>query len=259
MTGPDRGRRGGPGTALLVGLALLAAPGAAAAPLGAVGTKAYDMARSADDGAVLAVEEGEKALAQLRALVPSRDAAPAPLKALQEEAAAAHEALVGYRKLAQAGAGEALQLLTEVSRLPVAPPDPIRRQTLEQQALLAAHEAAVMAARARAEAERLRAIHAEARLALGSRGGTAGGPAPAPRPVESAGRQVTVPNLVGARLDAATRDLQAAGLRLGVTTGPREGFVVKQSPEAGTPVARQAAVGVTLSATAATTTTLPPR
>ena len=116
-----------------------------------------------------------------------------------------------------------------------------------------------MAARARAEAERLRAIHAEARLALGSRGGPAGGPAPAPRPVESASRQVTVPNLVGARLEAATRDLKAAGLRLGRTTGSRDGFVVKQSPEAGSQIARQAAVEVTLSATAATTTAPPPR
>jgi beta-lactam-binding protein with PASTA domain len=50
------------------------------------------------------------------------------------------------------------------------------------------------------------------------------------------------------------RDLAAAGLRLGPVTGPREGHVVKQSPDSGTAVARQSAVGLTLSATAATTT-----
>ena len=50
-------------------------------------------------------------------------------------------------------------------------PDLVRRDTLEQHALLAAHEAAVMAARARAEAERLRAILAEAKLATAEGGG----------------------------------------------------------------------------------------
>ncbi|MGH7322162.1 MAG: PASTA domain-containing protein, partial [Candidatus Rokuibacteriota bacterium] len=67
-----------------------------------------------------------------------------------------------------------------------------------------------------------------------------------------------VPNLVGARLDAATRDLAAVGLRLGATAGPGEGFVVKQVPEAGTPVPRETAVSVTLSATAASVTGSPP-
>jgi beta-lactam-binding protein with PASTA domain len=69
--------------------------------------------------------------------------------------------------------------------------------------------------------------------------------------------ETVVPNLIGARLDAAVGDLQAAGLRLGATTGPRDGFVVTQSPEAGATTPRQTAVSVTLSATAATIA--PPR
>ena len=68
-----------------------------------------------------------------------------------------------------------------------------------------------------------------------------------------------MPNLVGARLDAAAQELAAAGLRLGPTAGPREGFVVKQTPPAGARVPRQAAVSLTLSATAAGVTVLPPR
>jgi beta-lactam-binding protein with PASTA domain len=69
--------------------------------------------------------------------------------------------------------------------------------------------------------------------------------------------ETAVPNLIGARLEAAVGDLVAAGLRLGATTGPREGFVVKQSPEAGAIAPRQTAVSLTLSATAATIA--PPR
>jgi beta-lactam-binding protein with PASTA domain len=52
-------------------------------------------------------------------------------------------------------------------------------------------------------------------------------------------------------------DLEAAGLRLGAVSGPREGHVVKQSPEGGTAVSRQSAVSLTLSGTAATIS--PPR
>ena len=66
-----------------------------------------------------------------------------------------------------------------------------------------------------------------------------------------------MPNLIGARLDAAVRDLEAAGLRLGPVSGPRDGYIVKQSPDAGGGVPRQSAVGVTLSATAATVAPTP--
>ena len=66
-----------------------------------------------------------------------------------------------------------------------------------------------------------------------------------------------VPNLIGARLDAAVRDLETAGLRLGPVAGPRDGYIVKQVPEAGGAAPRQSAVSVTLSATAATIA--PPR
>ena len=63
-----------------------------------------------------------------------------------------------------------------MSKLPIVPaPDLVRRETLEQHALLAAHEAAVMAARTWTEAERLRAILAEARLAMADGGGTVRG------------------------------------------------------------------------------------
>src|SRR5262249_36543434 len=185
-----------------------------------------------------------ESLKQLETLLADRrDIERAP--ALREEAGRAAEALAGYRKLAQAGAGEAFKLLTDVVKIPAS--DTVRREVLEQRALLAAHEAAVMAARARAEAERLRALAAEARAL------TAATPAPAPSPAATPtpGREVEVPNLVGARLDAATRDLTALGLRLGGVTGPREGFIVKQVPAAGSRVARQAVISVTLSATAA--------
>jgi beta-lactam-binding protein with PASTA domain len=61
-----------------------------------------------------------------------------------------------------------------------------------------------------------------------------------------------VPNLIGTRLESAQRDLEAAGLKLGAVAGPRDGHVVKQSPEGGTIVSRQSAVSLTLSTTAAT-------
>jgi beta-lactam-binding protein with PASTA domain len=72
-----------------------------------------------------------------------------------------------------------------------------------------------------------------------------------------AAAEVAVPNLVGARLEAARRDLAEAGLRLGQVTGPADGFVVKQTPEAGASVPRDASVHVTLSATAAGVTVPP--
>ena len=186
---------------------------------------------------------------------------PEALKPFLGEGEAATQALASYRRLALASATDALRLLADVSKLPNAPaPDVVRRDTLEQHALLAAHEAAVMAARARAETERLRAILAEARLATaeggspgrGSRAPAAGRGSGESAPAEARGGEAVVPNLIGTRLEAAVRDLAAAGLRLGPVTGPREGHVVKQSPDSGTAVARQSAVSLTLSATAAT-------
>jgi hypothetical protein len=244
---------------LLVGLVLvLGASPLVAAPLTEAGRRAYETARSADDGATAALDEGEKTVAMIKALAPERDATPAALKPFLEEGAAAQKALGGYRRLAQASATDALRLLADVTKLPNVPaPDLVRRDTLEQHALLAAHEAAVMAARARAEAERLRAILAEARLTTaesgsagrGSRGaaGSRESAPDGPRPGEA-----LVPNLIGARLDAAVRDLAAWGLRLGAVAGPRDGHVVKQSPEGGAAVPRQSAVSITLSGTAAT-------
>ena len=144
-------------------------------------------------------------------------------------------------------------------------PDLVRRDTLEQHALLAAHEAAVMAARTRTEAERLRAILAEARLAKADGGGSvrganaaAPGPASADQAAPGARRgPALVPNLIGARLETAVRELEAAGLRLGAVAGPRDGYIVNQSPEAGGSAAPQSGVSVTLSGTAATIA--PPR
>ena len=126
-----------------------------------------------------------------------------------------------------------------------------------------------MAARTRSEAERLRAILAEARLATVEGGGAGRGArnasgAPVGRgsgetttPDSSRRGDAVVPNLIGARLDAAVRDLETAGLRLGPVAGPRDGYIVKQVPEAGGGAPRQSAVSVTLSATAATIA--PPR
>jgi hypothetical protein len=254
---------------LLAGLALaVGASPAAAAPLTETGRRAYETARKADDGAAAALEEGEKTVALIKALAPERDAVPEPLKPFLEEGEAAHQALGGYRRLAQASSTDALALLADVTKLPNVPaPDLVRRDTLEQHALLAAHEASVMAARARAEAERLRAILAEARLATvesggagrGARGasGAPGGRGGADLPPGSRRGETVVPNLIGARLDAAVRDLGAAGLRLGPVTGPRDGYIVKQSPEGGDGAPRQSAVSVTLSGTAATIA--PPR
>lgn len=253
------------GVGLSLALATVAAVAALAASadasLSLAGTKAFEMARASDEAAAASGDDGERTLAQVRALTASKPEAES-LKTFQEEAAAAHQALVGYRKQAQVSATEALQILAEATRAAaITSPDPVRREVLEQRALLAAHEAAVMAARARGEAERLRALLTEARLLMSADRGVAPrgsvGPAPPP-PVpgagEGSGRDVVVPNLIGARLDAAVRDLAAAGLRLGGTMGPREGFVVKQVPEAGARVSRQAPVSVTLSAAAATTT-----
>jgi PASTA domain len=256
---------------VLAGLALaLAAIPLAAAPLTETGRRAYETARTADDGAVAAFEEGERTAALIRALAPERETVPRALKPFLDEGEAAHKALTGYRRLAQVSSTDALRLLADVSKLPSVPaPDLVRRDTLEQHALLAAHEASVMAARARTESERLRAILAEARLATAAGGGAPrdaraapAAPASPPDPAgpgagdatqEGAGRaEAVVPNLIGARLDAAVRDLEAAGLRLGPVTGPRDGFIVNQSPEAGGSVPRRSAVGVTLSGTAAT-------
>lgn len=250
---------------LAVGLALgLVAGPAVAAPLTDAGRRAYDAARSADDGATAAFEEGEKTLALIKELAPERDAVPPALKPYLDESESAHQALDGYRRLTQAATTDTLGILAEVTKIPDVPTtDLVRRSTLEQHALLSAHEAAVMAARTRTEAERLRAILAEARLAMAEGGGanrsarvaSPNPPArasgdPAPEPMRRG--DTVVPNLVGARLDAATRDLEAAGLRLGAVIGPRDGFVVKQSPEAGGGAPRQSAVSVTLSAAAAT-------
>jgi hypothetical protein len=240
-----------------------------AAPLTETGRRAYETARSADDGAAAALEEGEKTVALIKALAPEREVASPALKPFLDEGDAAHQALAGYRRLAQASSTDALRLLADVAKLPVVPaPDLVRRDTLEQHALLAAHEAAVMAARTRAEAERLRAILAEARLVTSEGGGAVRGArsasaAPAGRgsvetaPDSTRRGDAVVPNLIGARLDAAVRDLETAGLRLGPVAGPRDGYIVKQMPEAGGGAPRESAVSVTLSATAATIA--PPR
>ncbi len=231
----------------------IAATATAQMGLGPDGAKAYQMARAADTAAVAAWDEGEATLRELQKLLTTHPEIEL-LRTLQDDAARAHRALVGYRRQTLAATTEALSLLAELRG--TGQPDPVRRQVFEQRALLSAHEAAVMAARVRAEAERLRALHAEARAAVAAsreapRGGRATSPAVGPG-------QVAVPNLVGARLDAATRDLEAAGLRLGATAGPGEGFVVKQVPEAGAPVSRGTAVSVILSATAASVTVSPP-
>jgi len=259
--------RGGRFAGLLLGgmAALLTAGPLWAAPLTETGRRAYETARTADDGATAALEEGEKTAGRIKALAPEREPASEALKPFLDEGEAARQALTSYRRLAQASATDAVRLLGDVSKLPVVPaPDLVRRDTLEQHALLAAHEAAVMAARARAEAERLRAILAEARLA--TEGGSAGrgsrGAATSRGSGESApdgprAGEALVPNLIGARLDAAMRDLEAAGLKLGAVAGPREGHVVKQTPEGGVAVPRQSAVSLTLSGTAATMS--PPR
>jgi hypothetical protein len=230
-----------------------------AAPLTETGRRAYEAARVADEAATAAVEEGEKTAGRIKTLVPERDEVPELLKPFLDEGEAARQALLSYRRLAQASATDALRLLADVAKLPVAPaPDLVRRDTLEQHALLAAHEATVMAARARVETERLRAILAEARLATGEGGGAGrGGRGPATgrgsgASGEPRGGDAVVPNLIGTRLEAAQRDLDVAGLKLGAVVGPRDGHVVKQSPEGGTTVSRQSAVSLTLSATAAT-------
>jgi hypothetical protein len=237
---------------------------AVAAPLhaqiGPSGVKAYEIAREADDAARLAHDEGRETLGQLQALKPPfRN--PDGLKPLLEQAEAATEALAGYRKLAESSADRVIEQLAEMARTR---PDAARREQVEQRALLDAYEAAVMAARARSQAERLRALLAEGRVVLaGTPPPATGERAPAaparPAPGPLAANEVEVPNVVGARLDEATRDLATAGLRLGAATGPREGFVVKQTPAAGTRVARQSAVALTLSATAVGVTPLPPR
>src|SRR5262249_75246 len=147
-----------------------------AAPLTETGRRAYETARKADDEATAASEEGVKTLALIKALAPEREAMPPALKPFLDAGEAANQALDGYRRLTQASSTNALGLLADVSKIPTVPtPDLVRRDTLEQHALLAAHEAAVMSARARAEAERLRAILAEARLATAEGGGVGRG------------------------------------------------------------------------------------
>ena len=258
MTRPARSRC----VALLasLGVVLLASP-LQAAPLTEMGRRAYETARTAEDRVNVAVEEGEKTAGRIKALAGDRDPVPEALKPFLSEGEAATQALTGYRRLALVSATDALRLLADVAKLPNVPAaDLVRRDTLEQHALLAAHEAAVMAARARAEAERLRAILAEARLAT-AEGGSAARGARTPgtsrgggetSPSEPRAGEAVVPNLIGTRLEAATRDLEAAGLKLGPITGPRDGHVVKQSPEGGTAAPRQSAVSLTFSATAAT-------
>jgi hypothetical protein len=251
---------------LALGWALgLVLAGPAVAQLGANGAKAYDMAHAADDAARAAQEEGQEALKQLQELKPgSRDAEP--LRLLQEQGAAAGEALGGFRQQTRASVDETMALLAELMRLGSGA-EPSRRQQAEQRALLSGYEAAVMAARARSQAERLRALHAEARalLAGGGPGTPPASPVRAPHatpevpPAGASASDVLVPNVVGARLDFATRELEAAGLRLGPTTGPRDGFVVKQTPAPGTVAPRQTGVSLILSATAASATDLPPR
>ncbi|HSD28322.1 MAG TPA: PASTA domain-containing protein [Vicinamibacteria bacterium] len=238
----------GVGALALAAASLAATPAVAA--VGQDGTRAYAMAREADDAAAEAQAEGEAVLKQFTALTGAARDREA-VRPFQEAAEAGARALGGYRKLAQASADEAFKLLAEAGRAPES--DAIRREVIEQKALLAAHEAAVMAARARAEAERLRAVAAEARAQLA----TAPPPPPPARPAP--GREVEVPNLIGLRLADVARDLAALGLRLGATTGPRDGFVVKQAPAPGARVARQAAVSVTLSATAAGVVPVPAR
>jgi hypothetical protein len=246
---------------------VLAATGPLHAQIGPSGTKAYDMARSADDASRLAHDEGRETLGQLQALKPGPRSADA-LKPLVEQAEAAAEALEGFRKLTQSSADQAIEQLADLARTR---PDPTRREQLEQRALLHAYEAAVMAARARSQAERLRALLAEGRVVVaggpasgtGERAAAAGArpgapPAPVPGPALAA-NEVEVPNVVGARLDEATRDLTTSGLRVGAATGPRDGFVVKQTPAAGARVARQSAVALTLSTTAVGVTPLTPR
>jgi hypothetical protein len=247
-------------------LAVLAVAGPVHAQFGPNGVKAYDMARGADDAARLAHDEGRETLAQLQALKPP-PRNPDGLKLLAEQAQAAAEALDAFRKLTQDSADRVVEQLAEISRTR---PEPARREQVEQRALLDAYEAAVMAARARSQAERLRALLAEGRVvvaggptppAAGERAPGAGARPAAPPPPAApatAGSDVEVPNVVGARLEEATRDLTAAGLRLGGTTGPREGFIVKQTPAAGTRAARQSAVTLTLSTTAVGVTPVPP-
>ena len=249
-----------------------AAPALATTSLTLTGTRAFNMARAADDAAADAQADGEHTFAAIRALA-SDDRAPKGLEPIVEAATASRDVLAGHRRQAQVSAGEALQTLSQAARLTAqASPDPIRRDALEQQALLTAHEAAVMAARARAEAERLRALLAEGRAVAagvvparsGSPSSAGPGPAaaatgPSPAVAALAAEGVEVPNLVGARLEAASRDLAAAGLRLGSTTGPRDGFVVKQTPDAGAKVAARSSVSLILSGTAATTTVIEPK
>jgi hypothetical protein len=255
-------RRGaGPGAgrlaAFLGGLALLAGTAQAQPQPSALtgdGTRAYELARTADEAATQALEEAERSLEQIRRLI-DRERAPAALREALEAAEDAGRAVTGYRRGVQAASTEVFKLLADAARVgrSVAP-DPLRRGVLEQRATLAAYEAQVMAARARADTERLRAILAETRAAQGGTGSAAratGVPAAPATGVTTGG--VEVPNLIGARLDAATRDLQAAGLRLGGIEGPREGFVVKQAPEAGMRAPRDATVSVIMSGTAATT------
>ena len=259
--GPTSSPRGGAwrgarwrGAAAGLGLALaVTGPGEAQRPgVGPTGARAYDAAQAAASAAATAADETARLLVQLRAQL-----GPGPhvgaRRDLEEEAVATERALHGYRRLAQAGLDEVVRLLVESPRGGEAT-DRARRQTTEDRALLAGREAEVMAARARTEAERMRALVAEARLLLATDGGARSGPVkPLAAPEPEAGSGV-VPNVVGARLEAASRDLGDAGLRLGAVTGPREGFVIRQTPEAGLRLTRGAPVALVLSSTAASTT-----
>jgi hypothetical protein len=238
--------------AATIALGIPAGGAEAQGPLGSDGARAFQMARAADDAALDARDEGERLRAELERLAADSDRSEA-LEPFRIRATEAHQALGGYRRQAQASATEALALLAELARGSRPGPgiDPSRRDVVQQRALLAAHEATVMAARTRTEAERLRALVAETRLTLATVRPATAAAGGGDRPRLPAAGEVVVPNLVGARLDAATRDLAAAGLQLGATTGPADGFVVKQEPEAGTAAARRTPVAVTLSATAA--------
>lgn len=74
------------------------------------------------------------------------------------------------------------------------------------------------------------------------------------RPVQAAGGPVTVPKITGIRLRWATGRLAALGLTVGRVTyssdeDHMEGYILRQSPPPGTPVARGSAVDVTVNQT----------
>ena len=255
-----------PSGVLLAGLVLaLGASPAAAAPLTETGRRAYETARSADDGATAAFEEGEKTLALLKALVPEREVVPPTLKPYLEQGEAAHQALVGYRRLTQASSTDALRLLADVGKLPIVPgagPRP------------AGHARAARAPRGsrggrhvRTDPNGGRASSRDPRRGSPGHGGWRDRPRMRRAPP-------WVPRVrPDARLRASRpcarpepdrgppgRGGAGAGGR-GASPRPRHGaarrLLVNQSPEAGGSAAPQSGVSVTLSGTAATIT--PPR